>query len=160
MASTHLNGSSVPKKPTAKKTAPKVAPKKSAKADPALVADAPALPTTKRMQGPRIIDGLLHFSEIDLYRYELAQQKVMTALLSITQKKNEAEKAKSDAEHRQKAYLIEIADLTSFAKTQESELRALQEDLATTYEVDVNAITYDDVTGKIRQFGEDVTRRK
>ena len=106
--------------------------------------------------GPQIIDGFLFFGEKDLLRYELMQHKVINALQALGLKKREMEQAKVDYEQRQRMFQLEIADLASIGKTQESALRESQKSLEETYNLDLSTVTYDDVTGKIMFLGEPV----
>jgi hypothetical protein len=113
-------------------------------------------PSTRIASGPVYVDGYMHFNQMDMLRYECAQLRVVNALQGIGLKKAEAEKAKREAEERQRLYQIEVADLASLAKKHEKELLALQEELASVYSVDFSQVTYDDVTGRISVLGEPV----
>ena len=109
--------------------------------------------------GPVLIDGFLHFNQVDLLRYELAQAQVLNALQGIGLKKSELERLRVEHEERQRAGHSELAELTSFARGRELELQALQRELEKSYELDLTHVTYDDVSGKIMVLGEPVRRK-
>ncbi|MFO0677065.1 MAG: hypothetical protein U0169_11040 [Polyangiaceae bacterium] len=112
-----------------------------------------------RSRGPVLVDGFLHFNQVDLLRYELAQAQVLNALQGIGLKKSELERLRVEHEERQRAGQGELAELTSFARAREFELQALQRELEKTYELDLTRVTYDDVSGKIMLLGEPVRRK-
>jgi hypothetical protein len=108
--------------------------------------------------GPVVVDGFLHFSPVDLLRYELAQAQVLNALQGIGLKKAELERLRAEHEERQRKGQSDLAELTAHARSREVELEALQRELAETYELDLTRVTYDDVTGRIMVLGEPVRR--
>jgi hypothetical protein len=127
-----------------------------------VTARAPKKKKPAKAGGPAIVDGFLHFSQVDLLRYELAQAQVLNALQGIGLKKSELERLRVEHEERQRKGQAELAELTAFTRARELELEALQRELEKTYELDLTRVTYDDVSGKIMVLGEPVkpTRRK
>jgi hypothetical protein len=111
-------------------------------------------------EGPVFADGFLHFNQVDLLRYELAQAQVLNALQGIGLKKSELERLRVEHEERQRVGQVELAELTSFARGRELELQTLQRELERTYELDLTRVTYDDVSGKIMILGEPIERPK
>lgn len=107
--------------------------------------------------GPIIVDGFLHFSPLDLARYELAQAKVLNALQSIGLKRSELETARRQFEDRSRAISAELEQIVAISRKNESELMGLQSELQTTYGLDFKQVAYDDVSGKITVLGSPVT---
>jgi hypothetical protein len=125
-----------------------------------VTARAPKKKKSAETGGPVLVDGFLHFSQVDLLRYELAQAQVLNALQGIGLKKSELERLRVAHEERQRSGQAEVSELTSFARARELELQALQRELEKSYGLDFTRVTYDDVSGKLMVLGEPVQRER
>lgn len=107
--------------------------------------------------GPVVIDGFLHFSPLDLTRYELAQAKVLNALQAIGLQKAKVEETKRNFEDHIRRLNEEMQGIVQLSAKCECDLRALQAELQELYKLDFSQITYDDVSGKISFLGSPVS---
>jgi hypothetical protein len=123
-------------------TTPKKTTKKSAKA--------PAAGTSSPLvEGPRYVEGTMHFSPNDLVRYDLYRTRVEHALQQITINRSEAEAVKRRAEEDIRRIQSHSHQLMNEAKVREEEFKAFQSAIGETYSLDMKQVSYDDRSGKL-----------
>jgi len=103
--------------------------------------------------GPKEVDGFLHFSELDLLRYELLQHKVANSLQAFGMKQLEAQKGRLEQERQNVLWNGELVSLQLIAKQQQAELKKFQDAVQARYKLDLSTVSYDIATGKITIHG-------
>jgi len=136
------------KKNAAMPAAPAFVPNLPAAAGPTLEAVEPV-----DIAGPKEVDGFLHFSELDLLRYELLQHKVANSLQAFGMKQLEAQKGRLEQERQNVLWNGELVSLQLIAKQQQAELKKFQDAIQARYKLDLSAVSYDINTGKITIHG-------
>lgn len=106
--------------------------------------------------GPVYVDGFLHFSPFDLTRYELAQARVLNALQAIGLKKAEMDQAKREFEDKARRLNAEMQAVGTHSQGVQDELKVLQRELESLYQLDFSNVSYDNMSGKISVLGEPV----
>lgn len=104
------------------------------------------------VQGPVYHDGVKHFSPHDLLKYDLAQSKVQLAVQATQLKVAEIEQLKVNFERAVGILRQQMAELTVQQRQSEGALRTLQGQIEQAYDIKLNEVTYDDVSGRIRML--------
>lgn len=102
-------------------------------------------------------EGLLCFTSHDLARYELAQHRVLNDSQAIKLRKSEIERANIEAAQKVAKLTSEIKMLVNAQKEHAVELKALQDEIGSTYNIDMSQVSYDDATGRIYLNGNPVS---
>lgn len=100
--------------------------------------------------GPDYHDHEPHFSPHDLARFELAQERVVTATQAIELCKRAADIAQREHAKNMQAIANEVAKLLDSKSARERALVDLRLELSKLYDMDLATIAYDDETGRIR----------
>lgn len=101
-------------------------------------------------------EGIMYFSGYDLARYELRQERILSAGQAINLKKAEMEAIKREFAARSTAINLDLGRLNSEFKQRKSSLLALQRELSDLYGIeDFSRVTYDDETGRINDIEYD-----
>ncbi len=128
----------------------KVAPKSdsTSESSPSIQSESSA-PST--VQGPIYVDGNMCFSPLDLARYELAQAKVINNLQLLKLGAARVDELKRQFQDNMAVLNREQAEVNVFQRKLEADLLSMQTELASKYGINLQRITYDDVTGRITQ---------
>lgn len=118
----------------------------------------PAVEGPYEVVGPRIDDGVLHLSPLDLSRFDLLQHKVANALQGAKLKELELAEVRRKSIAKITGLELEHQELERLAVDERKELQKFRAGLEGAYKVDFSTVTYDDVTGRIFAAGEPVCR--
>ena len=109
-------------------------------------------PEASVLKGPVMVEGVKHLDPMDLMRFELAQHKVKSATQEVQLKQAEMEQLKNNFERGVGLLRQQQAELAIHQRQAQQELFRLQEEVERVYDVKVSEITYDDVSGRIRNL--------
>lgn len=101
------------------------------------------------LSGPEIVDGMVHFSQADLLRYELAQERVRSTLREVEILKLKEQVLTLEYEQTKSRLLVVTQEKISEATDASKSLRSLQEQIEDAYNVQVRSLIYDTVTGRL-----------